>query len=113
MEIIRESQKRTINLSSAAVVHEYDTHDGFISGAAIEIRGRYPERGFCVNQKIKELVYVISGHGRIITAVGETELAAGDTIFIDHKEKYAWDGDMVFYAVTAPSFDPSQHVEVD
>jgi mannose-6-phosphate isomerase-like protein (cupin superfamily) len=89
------------------------TQDGFISGAVAEIKGRYPAHGFVINKKIKELVYVLSGKGQIILSQGETEISVGDVIFVDHMEKFAWNGDMVLFMATAPSFDPKQHIEVE
>lgn len=112
MQIVKETQKRTLALMPTCVVHEYDTQDGFISGAAAEIRGRYPEHGFVVNKKIKELAYVLSGHGHLITAEGKKEISSGDVIFIDHGEKFAWDGDITLFITTTPPFDPGQYVKV-
>lgn len=113
MQIIRENEKRTVSLDDVVTVHEYDTHDGFISGATAVIKGRYPARGYVMNKKLKELVYVLEGNGKLVFPDREVSFAKGDVIFLDHMEKYAWDGDMVLFMATSPSFDPAQHVEVD
>ena len=113
MEIIRENEKRTLSPLAHVTIHEYYTHDAEISGGVAVIKGRYPERGFVINQKCKELVYVLDGSGTLIMPSGETAFAKGDVLLIDHKEKFAWDGDMVLFMATTPTFDPAQHVEVD
>ncbi|MGE0109486.1 MAG: hypothetical protein AB7S81_06965 [Bdellovibrionales bacterium] len=41
MELIKLDQKRTIVTSDTTTIHEYDTQDGFVSGAVAEIKGRY------------------------------------------------------------------------
>lgn len=112
MQIIKESEKRTLTPTPSVAIHEYDTHDAFVSGATAEIKGRYPETGFVVNRKIKELAFVLSGSGAILTPQGETPLAAGDLLFIDHGEVYAWQGDLHLFMATAPTFDPAQYEEV-
>jgi mannose-6-phosphate isomerase-like protein (cupin superfamily) len=113
MELIKLDQKRTIVASDTTTIHEYDTQDGFVSGAVAEIKGRYPAQGFVVNKKIKELVYVLSGKGQIILSQEEIEISAGDVVFVDHMEKFAWNGNMILFMATTPSFDPQQHIEVE
>lgn len=113
MQIIRENQKRTISPLPHVAIHEYDTHDGEISGATAEIKGRYPEHGYVMNLKCKELVYILSGRGKLIMPTGETTFAKGDVLFLDINEKFAWEGDMVLFMATTPLFDPAQHVDVE
>ncbi len=113
MEIVKQAQARTAAPSSKTIIHEYDTQDGAISGATAEIGERYPPRGFALNQKIKELVYVISGEGVLLTPDGETKISTGDVVLLDQMEKFAWDGKMVLFMATTPRFDPSQYAMVD
>ena len=112
MQIVRKNQIRTLSPVHGTVIHEYDTHDGFVSGGVAEIKGRYPLAGYCVNRKIKELVYVVAGSGLLIQPSGTTEFATGDVLFIDHGELFAWEGDMELFMATTPTFDPAQHEEV-
>jgi len=113
MEIIKEAQARTVKPSSKTIIHEYDMQDGAISGATAEIGERYPAQGFALNQKIKELVYVVSGEGVLLTPEGDTKISTGDVVLIDQMERFAWDGKMVLFIATTPRFDPSQYVMVD
>jgi mannose-6-phosphate isomerase-like protein (cupin superfamily) len=109
MQILKEKEKKTISPAASVTVHEYDTADTAISGVIAEIRGRYPEKGYAVNRRVKELVYVLSGHGKILTPEGEKEIAVGDVILIAPSEKFAWLGDMKIHIATAPKFDPAQY----
>jgi len=113
MHIIRENDKITLRPLEHVTIHEYITPDREISGGVAEIKGRYPVHGYVLNQKCKELVYILAGGGRLITPSGTTEFAQGDVLFLDHKEKFAWEGDMVLFMATTPTFDPAQHQEVD
>lgn len=113
MEIVKETQKRTIQPVSHVTIHEYETHDKEISGGVAVIKGRYPESGFVINQVCKELVYVLEGAGTLITTDKETAFTKGDVLLIDYKEKFAWNGDMVLLMATTPTFDPAQHQETE
>lgn len=110
MILVKEYEKKTVIPTTTTTIHEYETASEDISGAVAEINGRYPESGFASNTKSKELVYVISGTGKIINQQGEKELSAGDVVFIDNEEEFAWFGNMVIFMATAPQFNPNEHL---
>ncbi len=113
MQIVRKSDRLTLTPEPDVKIYEYETDDAFLSGAVAEIDGRYPDRGFCVNERLKELVYVIAGQGLLVFRNKSVPFEAGDTLFIDHGEAFAWEGQMTLYIATAPKFDPAQHKEID
>ena len=80
-----------------------------ISGAVAWINGRYPVKGYAVNEVSSELVYILSGKGKIVTKDNEEIFHEGDVIFIDTQELFAWEGDFTMFMTTAPKFDPKQH----
>ncbi len=80
-----------------------------ISGAVAEIHGRYPEKGFAVNETCKELVFIINGTGNIVTEKDNKSFVLGDTIFVDRGEKFYWQGDFTMFMATTPKFSPDQH----
>lgn len=80
-----------------------------ISGAVAEIHGRYPEKGFVRNEVFKELVYVLSGSGKIEVDGKEFQFSQGDVLLLLPGEKYYWEGKLKIFMVTAPKFDPKQH----
>lgn len=108
MQIIKHTEIQKVTLAPSATVWEYDTDDAAISGAVAQINGRYPEKGFAVNG-FKELVFVISGDGYIVTPKKRKEIDVGDEILIDKNEKYAWEGKMALFMATTPKFDPKKH----
>lgn len=84
-----------------------------IDGAVITVNGRYPESGFLVNERSKELVYVTLGSGSLLSRNGSEPFAQGDVVFVDNGEEFAWDGNFEGFFATTPRFDPSQHKEVE
>lgn len=108
MQIVKYTEVRKVALAPSATVWEYDSKDEKISGAVAQINGRYPEQGFAQNG-FKELVFVISGNGFVITPKERKEIDVGDEILIDKNEKYAWEGTMTLFMAMTPKFDPKQH----
>ena len=47
------------------------------------ISGRYPEKGYCTNEKCKEICYVLGGNGTINKKEEKIEFNQGDVILID------------------------------
>ena len=83
-----------------------------IDGALINVNGRYPDSGFLVNEVSKELVYITAGTGRLLSREDKKSFGAGDVIFIDNREEFAWEGAFEGFFATTPRFDPAQHKEV-
>lgn len=109
MQIVKHTETRKVALATSVTVWEYDTDDESISGAVAQINGRYPRVGFAVNG-FKELVFVISGNGFVVTPKERKEIDVGDEILLDKNEKYAWEGKMTLFMATTPKFDPKQHI---
>ncbi len=109
MQIVKYTEINKVSPSPATVIWEYPTNDKNISGAVAHINGRYPEKGFALNTKFKELVFVLSGSGFIVTPNERNEIDVGDEILLGANEKYAWDGGMTLFMATTPKFDPKQH----
>ena len=110
MQIVEKSETNKVNPTPGTTIHEYFIDEPSISGATTEINGRYPEVGFAVNEVSKELVYIISGNGHIITPSNETSFEQSDVIFINKNELFAWQGTFSMFMVTTPKFDPKQHI---
>jgi hypothetical protein len=109
MQIVKHTNIRKVTPTPTTTIWEYDTDDESISGAVAQINGRYPRVGFAVNG-FKELVFVISGNGIIVTPTGRKDIDLGDEILINKNEKYAWEGKMTLYMATTPKFDPKKHI---
>lgn len=109
MQIVKHTETNKIAASPSTTIWEYLTPDKNISGAVAQINGRYPERGFAVNEVSKELAFVVSGSGKIISPSKETPLDLDDVILICPNEPFAWEGNLTIFMATAPKFDPKQH----
>jgi hypothetical protein len=108
MQIVKYTEIRKVTPDASTTIWEYDTTDPTISGAVAQINGRYPKKGFAENG-FKELVFVISGNGFLVTPEERKEIDLGDEILIDKNEKYAWEGNMTLFMATTPKFDLKQH----
>lgn len=112
MEIVQEKQTRRLDPIASLTLQEYDMHDPALGGGVAHLKGRYPEDGFVMNEKTKELVYILSGNGKLVTPHEEFPVSKGDLVLVDHGEIYAWDGNMSLFMANAPTFNPEQHKRV-
>mgnify|MGYP000965548894 CR=1 FL=1 len=110
MKIIQKNLSEKITNSDVCIVSEYPFNDHDLNIATAKITGRYPEAGFALNAISKEIVYVLDGEGYLLGPDESMVLSAGDAVFIDKNEKFAWDGSMDLAMVCPSSFDPAQHV---
>jgi mannose-6-phosphate isomerase-like protein (cupin superfamily) len=108
MRIIRKTESVPFSNSESCQVLEYDFQDDEAGIAVAEIKGRYPERGFAVNDRCKEIAYVISGNGKIGLRGGEAALAAGDTVLISEGDEYFWEGNFSIALFSAPAWNAKQ-----
>lgn len=82
--------------------------------AKVDLTGRYPEKGWVVNETIYELAYIAEGNGQFITKGDEpVPIQKGDAISITAGTQYAWDGHLTLITACTPPFDPSQHKQVE
>jgi mannose-6-phosphate isomerase class I len=83
-----------------------------IDGAYITVSGRYPDAGYLTNEISKEIVYVTKGSGSLFSKDTVYEFQAGDVVFIDANDVFAWEGNFEGFFATTPAFNPAQHKEV-
>lgn len=67
MKNISQNETEKYNNSDFCIAHQYNFYDDDIDISTAEINGRYPDSGYCVNTKIKEMIFVLSGNGEICT----------------------------------------------
>ena len=108
MQIVKSDAIRQVQEDSATTIWEYPTDDKDINGAVAHVNGRNPEKGFFVNA-FKELAFVLSGSGYVVTPKERKEIDVGDEILIGINEQYAWEGNMTIFIATTPKFDPKKH----
>ncbi len=109
MKIVKKSEAKKFDNSKACTAFEYPLNDKDINGAIVEISGRYPEKGLAMNEKCKELAYVIEGSGKFVMAGKEILFSEGDLLFIEPGEKYFWEAKAKLFMPCSPAWYPEQH----
>lgn len=99
--------------SDNCIVAEYPLMDTDIDIATAVINGRYPAQGYCINTSVKEMIYVLNGHGKICKENEFIEFKTGDAILIDKNEKYYWDANCKIVMSCSPAWYEEQHLIVD
>lgn len=69
---------------------EYTLNDPDINCATVAIMGKYPDKGYCINEKYKELIYVIQGSGTLNKKDEVITFEKGEVILIGKGEVYFW-----------------------
>ena len=113
MEYIKNEDAPRFKNSPSCTAIEYDFKDEKdFNIAGIELDGRYPESGFALNTKSKELIYVKSGHGSLYTGEMSVSLNPGDAALIQPHEKYFLEGTLELVISSAPAWTPDQHQHI-
>ena len=113
MKKVSLKQAQEFKNSEKCKVTEYGFGDKDIDISTAKINGRYPETGYCVNLKVKELVYVLSGSGKLCKEDDEIEFKKGDAVLLEKNEKYYWNANCTVVIACSPAWYPDQHKLVD
>lgn len=113
MKIIKLEQAQRFDNSEKCKLLEYNFKDKDIDCATVVINGRYPDTGYCMNEKCKELIYVIEGEGTLNKENETIEFKKGDAILIGKKEKYYWDAYCTIVMPCTPAWYPEQYKLID
>jgi len=109
MEIISKNKTRKNKNATNCYSLEYPSKNKDINGAIVKLNGKYPKIGKVTNLKCKELIYILSGSGKIIINNKENEIKNGDIILINKKEKYILNGKLSMFVACTPSWNKKQH----
>lgn len=113
MKQIKLADTSTHKNSDLCIATEYDFKDKDIDFATAVINGRYPEKGYCVNMEVKELIFVIEGEGKLCKKGEEVSFKAGDAILIDKAEPYYWIAKCKVGMACSPAWREDQHKLID
>lgn len=99
--------------SPSCTVWEYGSA-GAIDAADALINGRYPEKGFALNEVSDMSVRVLGGIGKLATKQTVVELADGDVVLIPHGEAYYFEGtSLALFMAGSPAWSPAQYKEIE
>lgn len=114
MKVIKKDESLRKENSSNCINNEYSFGDNDIDLCTSKITGRYPESGYCLNKISKELIYIVSGSGKIVFTDREVKYKKGDSILIYPNEKYFWDSKNSDVIITCtPAWSITQYEVVD
>jgi mannose-6-phosphate isomerase-like protein (cupin superfamily) len=111
MKIVRKRETSSHQNNEFCTAASYPIGDKDISVALIELKGRYPSKGMVLNEKCKELAYVIKGSGKLVVGDEEIFVEEGDLVSIDPGEKYFWEGNLTLLMPCVPAWYSEQHKE--
>lgn len=87
---------------------------GTVDGADIAINGRYPERGYSVNEISSFVIRVLEGTGVLATRNDSIRLTEGDVAFVEKGEAYYFEGqNLALFMVSTPAWSPEQYSNID
>jgi mannose-6-phosphate isomerase-like protein (cupin superfamily) len=110
--IIKKEERQKIQNSKDCSIFEYRFDDKDIELSCAEIRGRYPQEGFAMNEKIKEIFYINKGKGKINIEGNDFDIKEGDVILVQPKQKYFWLGNLDIILSCTPKFTLEQHKNI-
>lgn len=113
MEIVKYEDTIKKDNSENCQVIEYLMKDKDIDCARATIMGRYPDKGYSINEKCKELIHVISGSGIIAIEDQIISFKEKDTILINSGEKFYWNGNCEVIMSCSPTFSTDQYKVID
>ena len=108
MEIVKKDEALKGSNSNVCKKIEYSFNDKDMDLCIATITGRYPDVGYCMNLKSKELIYVMEGKGILELENKKIEFSQGDSIIISPNEKYYWDSE---YTVISMICTPAWSIE--
>lgn len=109
MKKITRGEAEKFQNGETCLVSEYALGEEQIDASLSKITGRYPDEGWVMNRISKEVVFVVSGQGRLVHEEGEEILGQGDVLLIDAGEKFYWEGKMELFIACAPAWKYAQY----
>ena len=115
MKIVKKENAKNIRNSDTSELLEYsiDLRDKDIDFCINTISGRYPEQGYCTNQEVKEICYILEGEGTINKNDETMSFKQGDVILIEKEEIYYWNGNCKIIMICTPAWYKEQCKLID
>jgi len=113
MKTVRKNEAKSFKNNAVCTAIEYPMEDKDINGAVIELSGRYPDKGRAMNEKCKEMAYVIKGSVKLTVEGVEAQLNEGDLVLINPGEKFFWEGKTTLFVPCTPAWSSDQHKQTE
>lgn len=114
MKHIKEKDTIKRDNSSVCKIIEYPLNDEDIDLVIAEITGRYPDKGYALNNASKELIYILDGRGKIIFKDKEIKYDKGDVVLINNNEAYYYDTNYTKVTISCnPAWNIKDYKNID
>ena len=106
MKIVKQEQAKKFKYADTSSVLEYsiDLNEKNLDFCINEINGRYPEKGYCTNEKCKEICYILEGNGTLNKKDESINFEKDDVILIEKEEIYYWNGNCKIIMICTPAW---------
>lgn len=94
------------------IIHKYPTPTKNYDIARMEVVGRFPDKGFILNNVCDFFLYVLEGTGKVYAGEEIFEVEPKDVVFVPAKNKYAVDGKFQYITIDVPEWYEDQAGEV-
>ena len=110
MKIVKSSDAQIIKNRDTSKLLEYSIclNDKDIDFCINTISGRYPQKGYCTNEKCKEICYILEGTGTLNKKDESINFEKGDVILIEKEEIYYWNGNCKIIMICTPAWNKEQ-----
>ena len=110
MKYIKKENAEIGQNSDICKTKEYSFGDKDIDLGIATVTGRFPQKGYAMNEISKELVYVLEGEGILCTKEQTIHFSKGDSILILPNEKYYYETKHAVLSLTCtPAWSINQH----
>jgi mannose-6-phosphate isomerase-like protein (cupin superfamily) len=115
MEFISKTQSAYFTNGPTCTGYGFSFSDKGMDIAIVTVNGKYPEKGYVLNEISREIAYILKGGGKLVMGDGAIkDVQPGDALIILPGEKYRWEGDnLEMLMPCSPAFDPAQHKQVE
>ena len=87
---------------------QYPLNDKDIDFSIAIINGKYPEKGYCTNEKCKEICYILEENGTLNKKGESIKFEKVDVILIEKEEIYYWNGNCKIIMICTPAWYKEQ-----
>ena len=108
MEFINFKETESI-IKNKNVIYEYNLKNKDINFCLCKINGRYPDKGFALNEKCEELAFIVKGKGQVCIEDKLYKLNKNSVVLINKGEKFFWKGKFIIARPCSPAWNIEQY----